>query len=124
VNSDIEVSGRIAIDSRVWGTNHWTGERFSGYVTRLFRSDLDRRVYLETSDGGRAVIDDAHLRRTQCRRPETIPSTKYTGGEPLRSGYRCANCGQPIWWIRDGRAEDGERLTHDAALAAAPSHAF
>lgn len=118
---------RIAVGSLVRGRNHWTGERVDGTVERLEHSDLDGNVYAEvrTNTGlGRAIVADLAPEPIRCRRPATIPSPRNTGGVPQGDGYRCANCGRTVWYIRDGYATGGERLTHDAWVAVQPRHAF
>ena len=131
-DQSLRVSGRIALGSRVRGRNHWTDERVGGVVEKLERSDLDGKVYVTVrSYRGKeqlAIISDLALEPIHCRRPELIPAglgakTHYVPDEQ-DSGYRCANCGHSIWFIRDGRAPGGERLTHDAALAESPTHGF
>jgi hypothetical protein len=59
-----------------------------------------------------------------CHRPALIPDRQHTAGVPQGTGYRCANCGQTIWFIRDGRAPDGQRLTHSERLAYSWKHSF
>jgi hypothetical protein len=127
-------SPRIAVGTRVHGRNRWTDERLAGEVVSLSRG-IDGRVYAEVrNDAGvptdragglaLAVVDDLRPERIRCRRPELIPDPRHTAGTPQGDGYRCASCGRTIWFIRDGRAEDGERLTHDAWLAEQPGRAF
>lgn len=129
-------SRRIAVESRVRGRNRWTGEEIRGQVESIERSDLDGKVYVAVRpfagvpcdrSGGLALAlaDDVTVIPTRCRRPEPADDpTHKVVHQPQGSGYRCRNCGQTIWYIRDGRAEGGERLTHDAWLSLQPSRAF
>lgn len=118
--TDLRVYGRIAIESRVHGRNVYTDEYVHGDVTSLSRSAIDGQVYAEVS-GSLIPADALTVDRITCRRPATIDDNRFTGGQPQGSGYRCANCGRTIWYIRD---RGSERLTHDAALSESDAHAF